>query len=412
MGRRKRQSHGRGDPGQPRHDCDGLAGSRLSPLAGDVEGKLLQARVHGDHLWWSGLLVSRPVAGTLTRRYPLEIVAHSAHPKIDRALTEVGSEIASITPSSVERASRDLVQYLSPTPLQYSRAFTDKARCHVHIKVESIQPIRAFKVRGALTKVMRLHPEKGSAGVITASAGNHGQGVAYAAAVFKIPATVYVPETANQLKVEAIRRLGATVVLAGRNYNDAYLEAMRHQEEGGATFVHAFNDPDVIAGQGSIAVELLRDLEDFDTVLVPIGGGGLIGGIALYLKESRPKVRVIGVEPAGADGMHRSLQAGRVVTLERVNTIADGLAASAPGKLTLELAQRYVDEVVLVQDAEMLRAIRLLFEWEHLLAEPAGAAALAALLYHYSPAPNEKVVAILSGANVTDEVMIRALKSR
>jgi threonine dehydratase len=216
---------------------------------------------------------------------------------------------------------------------------------------------------------------------------------------------VYVPETANQLKVEAIKRLGATVVQAGRNYNDAYLEAMRHQEEGGATFVHAFNDPDVIAGQGSIAVELLKDLDDFDTVLVPIGGGGLIGGISLYLKEMRPKIKVIGVEPAGADGMHRSLAAGRVVTLDRVNTIADGLAASAPGQLTLELAQRYVDDVVLVQETEMLRAIRLLFEWEHLLAEPAGAAALAALLYHYSPAPNERVVTILSGANVTDEVI-------
>jgi threonine dehydratase len=331
---------------------------------------------------------------------------------IERALGEVGSEIASITPASIERAARDLVPYLTPTPLQYSRAFTHKAACHVHIKVESIQPIRAFKVRGALTKIMRLHPEKGSAGVITASAGNHGQGVAYAAAAFNIPATVYVPETANQLKVEAIKRLGATVVPAGRNYNDAYLEAMRHQEQGGATFVHAFNDPDVIAGQGTIGVELIHDLEDFDTVLVPIGGGGLIGGIALYIKEMRPKARIIGVEPAGADGMHRSLQAGRVVTLERVNTIADGLAASAPGKLTLELAQRYVDEVLLVEDTEMLRAIRLLFEWEHLLAEPAGAAALAALLYHYRPAPNERVVVILSGANVTDEVMIRALKSR
>jgi threonine dehydratase len=327
-------------------------------------------------------------------------------------LGEVEAGVEGITAEAVEQAATELARYLSPTPLQYSRAFTAKAGCHVHIKIEGIQPIRAFKVRGALTKIMRLHPEKGSAGVITASAGNHGQGVAYAAAVFKIPATVYVPETANQLKVDAIKRLGATVVPAGRNYNDAYLEAMRQQEEGGATFVHAFNDPDVIAGQGSIAVELLRDLEDFDTVLVPIGGGGLIGGIALYLKELRPKVRVIGVEPSGADGMHRSLQASRVVTLERVNTIADGLAASAPGKLTLELAQRYVDEVVLVQDAELLRAIRLLFEWEHLLAEPAGAAALAALLYHYSPAPNEKVVAILSGANVTDEVMIRALKSR
>jgi threonine dehydratase len=327
-------------------------------------------------------------------------------------LREVGSEIGSVTTSSIERASRDLAAYLPPTPLQYSRAFTDKARCHVYIKVESIQPIRAFKVRGALTKIMRLHPEKGSEGVITASAGNHGQGVAYAAGVFKIPATVYVPETANELKVEAIKRLGATVVQAGRNYNDAFLEAMRHQEEGGATFVHAFNDPDVIAGQGSIGVELVRDLEEFDTVLVPIGGGGLIGGISLYLKERLPKVRVIGVEPSGADGMHRSLSAGRVVTLDRVNTIADGLAASAPGKLTLELAQRYVDEVVLVEDAELLRAIRLMFEWEHLLAEPAGAAALAALLYRYSPAPNERVVVILSGANVTDEVMIRALKSR
>jgi threonine dehydratase len=327
-------------------------------------------------------------------------------------LKEVESEIAGVTPSSVERAARDLAKYLPPTPLQYSRAFTQKAGCHVHIKIESIQPIRAFKVRGALTKLMRLHPEKGSAGVITASAGNHGQGVAYAAAVFGIPATVYVPETANQLKVEAIKRLGATVVPAGRNYNDAYLEAMRQQEQSGATFVHAFNDPDVIAGQGSIAVELLNDLEDFDTVLVPIGGGGLIGGIAMYIKERRPGVRVIGVEPSGADGMRRSLEAGRVVTLDRVNTIADGLAASAPGQLTLELAKRYVDEVVLVEDTEMLRAIRLMFEWEHLLAEPAGAAALAALLYHYSPAPNDRVVVVLSGANVTDEVMIRALKSR
>jgi threonine dehydratase len=322
------------------------------------------------------------------------------------------NDAAGLTPSSVEAAARDLAQYLPPTPLQYSRAFTDKARCYVHIKVESIQPIRAFKVRGALTKVMRLHPEERSAGVITASAGNHGQGVAYAAGVFKIPATVYVPETANQLKVEAIRRLGAQVVPAGRNYNDAYIEAMRHQEQGGATFVHAFDDPDVIAGQGTIAVELLRDLPDVDTVLVPIGGGGLIGGIALYLKEKRPRIKVIGAEPAGADGMHRSLQAGRIVTLDRVNTIADGLAASAPGKLTFELAKRYVDDVVLVQDAEMLRAIRLVFEWEHLLAEPAGAAAIAALLYHYSPSPNEKVVVVLSGANVTDEVMIRALKSR
>ncbi len=326
-----------------------------------------------------------------------------------------------VTPAAVEQAAEDLKAYLSPTPLQYSRAFTDKARCHVHLKIESIQPIRAFKVRGALNKLIHMTAAQRAAGVITASAGNHGLGVAYAAAAFQAPATVYVPETANHFKVEAIRRFGARVVAAGRNYNGAYIEALAAQQESGATFVHAYNDPDVVAGQGTIATELLSDLADagraqgaleFDTVLVPIGGGGLIGGIALYLKSKKPGIKVIGVEPSGADAMHRSLKAGSIVTLDRVSTIADGLAASAPGELTFKLAQEYVDEVVLVEEAEMLRSIRLLFEWEHLLAEPAGAAALAALLYHYRPAPDERVVIILSGGNVTDEVMLRALKRR
>ena len=317
-----------------------------------------------------------------------------------------------VTPADVEQAAVDLRSYLSPTPLQYSAAFTDKARCHVHLKIESIQPIRAFKVRGALNKLIRMTGEQRAAGVITASAGNHGLGVAYAAAAFKSPATVYVPETANLFKVEAIRRLGARVIAAGRNYNGAYVEALAAQKESGATFVHAYDDPDVVAGQGTIASELLSDLKEFDTVLVPIGGGGLIGGIALYLKSKQPRIKVIGVEPVGADAMSRSLRAGSIVTLDRVSTIADGLAASAPGKLTFELAQKYVDDVLLVEETEMLRAIRLLFEWEHLLAEPAGAAALAALLYHHRPAPNERVVVILSGGNVTDEVMLRALKTR
>jgi len=179
-----------------------------------------------------------------------------------------------VTPDDVERAARDLRPHLSPTPLQYSRAFTDKARCHVHVKVESIQPIRAFKVRGALNRVMHISPEQRRAGVITASAGNHGMGVAYAAATFQVPATVYVPETANPFKVEAIRRLGAQVIAAGRNYNGAYLEALHAQAETGATFVHAYDDPHVVAGQGTIGLEILADLEDVDTVLVPVGGGG------------------------------------------------------------------------------------------------------------------------------------------
>jgi threonine dehydratase len=327
-------------------------------------------------------------------------------------LKQIDPETRSVTPADIEGAAKALRRYLRPTPLQQSRAFTDKARCHVHLKIESIQPIRAFKVRGALNKLIRLPEAERAAGVITASAGNHGLGVAYAAATFQVPATIYVPETANSFKVEAIRRLGARVVAAGRNYSGAYTEALTAQRESGAVFVHAYDDPDVVAGQGTIATELLADLEDFDTILVPIGGGGLIGGIALYLKAKKPGIRVIGVEPTGADAMHRSLKSGAIVTLDRVTTIADGLAASAPGNLTFDLARRYVDEVVLVEESEMLRAIRLLFEWEHLLAEPAGAAALAALLYHHRPAPNERVVVVLSGGNVTDEVMLRALKTR
>jgi threonine dehydratase len=327
-------------------------------------------------------------------------------------LKQIGQETRSVTPGDIERAAKALRPYLPPTPLQLSRAFTDKARCVVHLKIESIQPVRAFKVRGALNKLIRLPEAERAAGVITASAGNHGLGVAYAAATFKVPATVYVPETANAFKVEAIRRLGARVVPAGRNYSGAYTEALSAQRESGAVFVHAYDDPDVVAGQGTIATELLADLEDFDTILVPVGGGGLISGIALYLKAKKPDIRVIGVEPTGADSMYRSLNAGTIVTLDRVTTIADGLAASAPGNLTFDLARRYVDEMVLVEEGEMLRAIRLLFEWEHLLAEPAGAAALAALLYHHRPAPNERVVVVVSGGNVTDDVLLRALKTR
>jgi threonine dehydratase len=321
-----------------------------------------------------------------------------------------------VTAEDVERAAAELRAHLPPTPLQYSHAFTAKAGCHVSLKVEGIQPTRSFKVRGALNKLLRMRPEERAAGVITASAGNHGLGVAHAAHVFGVPATVYVPDSANPLKVRAIGQLGGRVVHFGRSYNEAYLEAQRARDQSGATFVHAYDDPDVVAGQGTTAVELLRQLDeqltDADTVLVPVGGGGLVSGISLYLKARRPAIQVVGVEPSGADALTRSLAAGSIVTLERVRTIADGLAASAPGPLTFAVARACVDRMITVDETEMLRAIRLCFEWEHLLAEPAGAAALAALLYHYSPRPSERVVVILSGANVTDEVMVRALRSR
>ena len=307
----------------------------------------------------------------------------------------------------IEGAAEHLKRYLTPTPLQHSRAFSAAAGCEVHLKLESVQPIRAFKLRGALNKVIRLHPDQRAAGLVTASNGNHGLGMAYAAQAFGIPATVYVPEGANPLKVAAIRRLGADVVHSGRNYHEANQAALGH----GATFIHAYDDPDVVSGQGTVGVEIVTQLPEFDTLFCGVGGGGLISGIAAHVKSVRPDVRVLGVEPVGAASMKRSLDAGRIVSLERVETIADGLAASAPGELTFAICRDLLDGVLLVEEAELLRAVRLYFEWEHLLAEPAGAAAMAGLLEHHEAAPGERVVVVLSGANIADQVMIEALSS-
>jgi threonine dehydratase len=313
-----------------------------------------------------------------------------------------------VSAESVERAAADLAAYLKPTPLQLSQAFSSRTGAEVHLKLEGLQPVRSFKVRGALTKLIRMSPQDRSRGVVTASGGNHGMGVAYAAQAFGVPATVYVPLNANRHKLAAMQAMGARVVEHGEIYRDAYLEARRNQ--GRQTFLHAYDDPDVVAGQGTVALEVLAELPAFDTVLVPVGGGGLIAGVAAYLEERLPAARMIGVEPAGAAGLKASLDAGRPVTLERVSTIADGLAASGPGELCFEIARRRVERVILVDDAELLDAIRVCVEQEHLLVEPAGAAALAALLHHYQPAPEERVVVILSGANITDEVLLRALK--
>ena len=319
------------------------------------------------------------------------------------------TEHSVLSVAHIERAADELRKHLRPTPLQRSRALSSVARCQVFLKLESVQPIRSFKLRGALNKLSRLTAAGPVDSVITASAGNHGMGVAYAAAEFGVKATVFVPENANPLKVEAIRALGATVVHAGRQYSEAFDAALAEKARTGAALIHAYDDPDVIAGQGTVGLEIIEDLPDVDVAVVGIGGGGLIGGVALYLKSKRPSVRVIGVEPVGADSMKRSLDAGRVETLDRIDTIADGLAASAPSQLTFHLAQGLVDEVVTVSDAEMLVAIRRLFALEHLLAEPAGAAALAGLVSRVTVKPEDKVAVILSGANATREVILDAL---
>ncbi len=317
-----------------------------------------------------------------------------------------------VSADDVAEAAHALRRYLPVTPLQQSFALTEKVGCPVFLKIETTQPTRSFKVRGALNRVLHLGPEERRAGVISASAGNHGQGVAYAARTFDLPATVYVPIGANEGKVTAMRRLGARVVAHGRTFNDANLEALRVAATTGAAFVHAYDDPEVVAGQGTAGLELLEQLPDLDTVICPIGGGGLISGIAIHLKARRPEVRIVGVEPSGAAAMHASHRAGQLVVLDRVETMADGLAASTPGPLTFAVCEALVDELVLVEESELLRAVRVLLQWEHLLAEPGGAAATAALLYHYRPGPGERIAVLVSGANVADQVLVQALRTR
>ncbi|MFQ6075184.1 MAG: threonine/serine dehydratase [Candidatus Bathyarchaeia archaeon] len=309
-----------------------------------------------------------------------------------------------ITLQDVLKAQNTIKGHVTRTPTQLSQALSQRTGAEVYLKLETVQPIRAFKIRGALNKISSLTPTERDKGVITASTGNHGLAVAYSARLFGLKAVIYVPEDAVEEKVDAIERLGAEVVRVGRDYQEAYLKSLESQRRTGATYLHSYNDPLVIAGQGTIGLELLEDVPDIDTVIVPVGGGGLISGVGMAAKTIKPNIRIIGVQAAGAPAMYDSWKEGRIV--ERpVKTIADGLASRKPLKLTFEMVKRYVDDIVLVTDDEMVEAMRLLIREEHLLAEPSGAAALAALLFRHRPKPGEKVALIVSGANVSTDLL-------
>lgn len=292
------------------------------------------------------------------------------------------------------------------TPLLTSHTLGQRIGAHARLKAESMQKTGSFKARGALNKIEQLAPEEKVRGIITVSAGNHAQGVAWAAAAAGVKATVVMAETATPSKVAATRDYGAEVVLYGPSAIESFAAMERLRQERGLTLVHPFDDPAVIAGQGTIGLELLDDWPDLgeqpgDTVVVPIGGGGLIAGIAIALKEQRPRLRVIGVEPAGAASMVVSLHAGHAIHLDRVETVADGLAAPFAGELTYQIVRERVDDVVVLDDATILAGLRFLLERAKLLAEPAGAAATAALLSGAVRVPaGAKVVAVVSGGNI------------
>jgi len=278
----------------------------------------------------------------------------------------------------------------------------------VFLKTECLQHMGSFKVRGAYYMISRLSENERNCGVIASSAGNHAQGVALAASMFGVKATIIMPEGAPLAKIAATRDLGAEVILHGMVYDDAYERARAIQKETGAVFVHPFDDPLIIAGQGSVGLEIMDDNPEIDTIICPVGGGGLIAGVAVAVKQLYPHVRIIGVEAAGAPSMKRSIEKGQLVALKDLHTIADGIAVKCPGELTFAIARDYVDEIVTVDEDEIANAILVLLEKCKIVAEGAGAVSVAALM-HDKVSLKGKVCCIISGGNIDVTTLQRIL---
>jgi threonine dehydratase len=293
------------------------------------------------------------------------------------------------------------------TPLDFSTTFSRLCGYEVHLKLENLQKTGSFKTRGALNKIQLLDDAARARGVTTASAGNHAQGVAYAAQRVGVPVTVVMPETAPYSKANATTGYGARVELFGRDYSEALAHATRLAEESGATFVHGFDDDDIIAGQGTLGLEILEQLPDADTVVVPVGGGGLIAGVIAALRGSR--ARVVGVQAEGASTLIPSRSAGSPLQIERVDTIADGLAVRKLGARPFEILRTGLDDAVEVSDPEIAAAILLLLERAKSVVEGAGAVGLAACLAGRIPSPGKKVVVVISGGNIDTNLLDRII---
>lgn len=283
--------------------------------------------------------------------------------------------------------------------------------CNVYLKTENLQVTGSFKIRGSYFKISQLTEEEKQKGVIACSAGNHAQGVALAATKNGIKSIICLPDGAPISKVEATKRYGAKVCLVKGVYDDAYNKALELKDEKGLTFIHPFNDPDVIAGQGTIGLEILNQLPNADVVVVPIGGGGLISGIAYTIKQLKPNCKVYGVQAAGAPSMEHSIADGEIETLDTVNTIADGIAVKTPGSLTYDLCNEYVDGIVTVSDDEIALAILTLLEQQKLIAEGAGAVPVAAVMNGKIPDIDGKnVVCVVSGGNIDVTILSRVIE--
>lgn len=308
--------------------------------------------------------------------------------------------------ADVEQAAANLKDILLPTPLMPSAFFSKEYGCQVYIKPENLQRTGSFKIRGAYNKISHLSPEEANRGIIAASAGNHAQGCAISARQMGVKATIVMPNVTPLLKVEATRNYGADVVISGDVFDEAYEKAVQLAQENGYTFIHPFDDYEVMCGQGTIALEALKELPDAEEILVPIGGGGLAAGIAMTAKALNPQIKVIGVEPVGAMSMKRSLEQGRPVTLETLKTCAEGVAVRRPGDLTYAMCAHYLDDIITVTEKDIMEAFLLTLEKHKLVVETAGVIPLAALKKRAQP--GKKVICPLSGGNI-DMVTISSI---
>ncbi len=307
----------------------------------------------------------------------------------------------------IYQAAFTLKDVARKTDLIYSPHFSGKNQ--VYFKTENLQVTGSFKLRGAYFKISKLSDEEKAAGIVACSAGNHAQGVALAAKNMGIKATICMPDGAPISKVQATKSYGAEVALVKGAYDDAYQYACKLQEEEHATFIHPFDDPDVIAGQGTIGLEILDQLKDVDAIVVPVGGGGLISGVAFAAKSLKPDIKIYGVQAKEAASMADSLKYDEQVTLNTVNTFADGIAVKHPGDLTFDLIKKYVDDVVTVTEDEIAVAILALIEKQKLIAEGAGAVSLAAVMADKIPVEGKNVVCLVSGGNIDVNILSRVI---
>ena len=306
--------------------------------------------------------------------------------------------VESTTIADVYRAAKQLEGVARKTRLIHSDYFSELCHNDVYLKPENLQHTGAFKLRGAYNKISQLTPEERVRGVITASAGNHAQGVAYAARKLGVKAVICMPATTPILKVEGTRALGAEVVLHGDGFDDAYAHSLELQKKHGYVYIHPFNDLQVLLGQGTTALEIIDALKDVDAILCPIGGGGFASGVALATKLVNPNVKVIGIEPENAACMKAALAADKVVTLDSADTVADGCAVKTAGTLTFEFCKKYLDDIITVSEIDIMNALLSLIEKHKLVAEGAGVLSLAALAK--LPFHDKKVVSIISGGNI------------